>query len=82
MEFNTIDFMIFFPIVVFIYFLIPKKWKYLWLLVTSYYFYMCWNAKYAILIAFSTVITYFFALRLEKETESGRKRWWWGSALP
>ncbi len=74
MEFNTIDFMIFFPIVVFIYFLIPKKWKYLWLLVTSYYFYMCWNAKYAILIAFSTVITYLCALRLEKETESGRKK--------
>ena len=66
MLFNSIDFLIFFPIVILIYFLIPKKIKYLWLLGASYYFYMCWNAKYALLILTSTVITYLSGLLIEK----------------
>ena len=58
MLFNSYDFMLFFPIVIFIYFIIPKKIRYIWLLFSSYYFYMGWNPKYAILIAISTIITY------------------------
>lgn len=58
MLFNSIDYLIFFPIVVFIYYLIPQRIRYLWLLCASYYFYMCWNAKYALLILFSTLVTY------------------------
>lgn len=48
------------------YFVIPKKVRYIWLLFTSYYFYMGWNAKYAILIAASTVMTYAGSLIIEK----------------
>ena len=66
MLFNSIDFMIFFPVVTLVYFLIPNKIKYLWLLAASYYFYMCWNAKYALLILFSTVITYLSGIVMEK----------------
>lgn len=66
MLFNSIDFLIFFPIVLFIYFIIPNKVKYIWLLMASYYFYICWNAKYVLLILSSTVITYISGLLLEK----------------
>ena len=45
-----------------LYFVIPRKVKYLWLLAASYYFYMGWNAKYALLIAFSTVVTWLSGL--------------------
>jgi len=65
MLFNSIDFIIFFPIVVLLYFVIPKKMRYLWLLAASYYFYMGWNAKYALLLAFSTLITYLSGLLLD-----------------
>ena len=58
MQFNSIDFLVFFPAVVLIYWIIPKKVRYLWLLVASYYFYMSWNASYALLIGASTLITY------------------------
>lgn len=58
MLFNSIHFMIFFPVVVGIYFLIPRKARYIWLLVSSYYFYMSWNPEYALLIACSTLVTY------------------------
>ncbi len=66
MLFNSLEFLIFFPVVVGIYFIIPFKVKHVWLLISSYYFYMCWNAKYALLIAFSTVATYFAAIALER----------------
>lgn len=70
MLFNSYNFMIFFPIVVLVYFIIPKKIRYLWLLFSSYYFYMGWNPKYAILIALSTVITYISGILLEYLTSS------------
>lgn len=66
MLFNSIDFILFFPAVVVLYYLIPHKLRYLWLLVCSYYFYMCWNPKYALLILFSTVITYASGILIEK----------------
>lgn len=65
MLFNSIQFLIFFPIVLCVYFIIPKKVRYLWLLAASYYFYMCWNAKYALLILTSTIITYLSGLLIE-----------------
>lgn len=65
MLFNSLQFLIFFPVVVLFYFLLPQKIRYIWLLVASYYFYMCWNAKYALLILFSTVITYISGMLIE-----------------
>ncbi len=62
MQFNSLHFLIFFPAVVLIYFVIPAKARYIWLLLASYYFYMSWNPVYALLIAFSTVITYLCSL--------------------
>lgn len=61
--------MIFFPMVVLIYYLIPAKYRYLWLLVTSYFFYMCWNAKYALLLLFSTTVTYLSGYFIERIRE-------------
>lgn len=64
MSFVSFNFLLFFPIVTAIYYIIPKKVRYIWLLFASYFFYMCWNAKYVLLILFSTVITYFCGLAL------------------
>lgn len=73
MLFNSIDFLVFFPLVVSVYFLIPKKGRCLWLLISSYYFYMSWNPKYALLLAASTLITYGGGLFLEKTAQEKRK---------
>ena len=43
MLFNSLEFLVFFPLVVLGYFLIPDRWKHYWLLLASYYFYMSWN---------------------------------------
>ena len=67
MLFNSFSYLIFFPVVVLLYFAIPYKARYLWLLVASYYFYMAWNPKYALLIALSTILTYASGLFLGNE---------------
>lgn len=74
MLFNSLEFLIFFPIVTLVYFLIPQKYRYLWLLGASYYFYSCWNAQYALLMATSTVITYLSGIFISRaKTDTGRK---------
>lgn len=77
MLFNSVQFLIFFPVVTLVYFLLPQKVKWVWLLVASYYFYMSWNPQYALLIAGSTAVTWASALALEKlgREEKGKRRW-------
>lgn len=72
MLFNSIDFLIFFPLVAAVFFVIPKKLRYIWLLIASYYFYMSWNPKYAILIALSTFITYISSIFIQKYNDQNR----------
>lgn len=58
MLFNSLEFLIFFPVVFLVYSVIPKKIRYIWLLLASCFFYMCWNPYYIILMLISIVITY------------------------
>lgn len=64
MLFNSIDFLVFFPVTVLLCVLLPKKLRYLWLLAASYYFYMCWDAKYIFLLLAATLSTYLGGLLL------------------
>lgn len=66
MLFNSLDFLIFFPVVTLLYFVLPQRVRMPWLLVCSYYFYMCWNPTYALLIALSTVLTYVSGLAMAR----------------
>ncbi len=79
MLFNSIDFLIFFPLVTVLYFVFPRRVKPYWLLAASYYFYMCWNAKYALLILLSTAVTYASGRVLERQKRAAaparRKKW-------
>ena len=62
MLFNSIEFFIFFPVVLFSYYALPHRFRWAFLLIASYYFYMSWKPEYAILIMASTVIDYFTGL--------------------
>ncbi len=69
MLFNSLEFIIFFPIVVALYFALKPKYRWILLLLASYYFYMCWNYKYIVLIMFSTVVDYFAGILMHKDRE-------------
>lgn len=75
MLFNSFEFLIFFPIVCVIYFLLGKnKFRNPFLLIASYYFYMNWKPIYALLILTSTILTYVCGLLVEKYSEDERKK--------
>lgn len=83
MLFNSLEFMIFFPVVCLVYYVIPHRVRYIFLLACSYFFYMCWNPTYALLMLTSTAITYVSGLLLssaEKISDEGvrsrRKKWY------
>lgn len=57
MLFNSIQFMLFLPLVLLVYYVLPDRVKYIWLLICSCFFYMCWNAAYITLIAGSIIVT-------------------------
>ena len=73
MLFNSIEFIIFFPIVTLLYFLIPFKFRWLHLLIASCIFYMAAIPSY-ILVLFTVIITDYFAGR-KIESTSNKKLW-------
>jgi len=75
MLFNSFHFLVFFPVTVFLYYLIPHKWRWLMLLAASYYFYMSWNPAYVVLILFTTSVNYFAGQRIDASVGRKRKGW-------
>ena len=74
MIFNSVTYLFFFPAVVLIYFLLPHKFRNIWLLAASFLFYMNWNAAYGLLLLASIVITYTASLLMQRaQTDAGRR---------
>lgn len=74
MIFNSIDFLIFFPIVYFIYLISKHRIQNVFLLIASYFFYGYWDYRYLSLLFLSTVVDYFVSLQISKsQTIRGKK---------
>ncbi len=77
MIFNSVEYLLYFPIVAVLYFLLPQKLRNYWLLAASFFFYMSWNKAYGLLLAGSILVTYLAALATEgcrsKGNEKGAK---------
>ena len=74
MLFNSWQFALFFPVVFALYWSLPHKFRVWLLLIASYYFYMSWNVKYVVLILFTTLVSYFAALLLERTNSLRTKK--------
>ncbi|MBQ7540734.1 MAG: MBOAT family protein [Clostridia bacterium] len=74
MLFNSVSFAVFLPIVFALYWLVPQRRRWALLLAASYYFYMSWNAKYIVLILFTTGVSYLCGRLLEKTADARRKK--------
>lgn len=75
MNFESVQFFLFFLMVVCVLFFMHKRARLWWLLVCNYYFYMCWNPKSALLLAFVTLCTYSAGRFLETAEGEKRKKW-------
>lgn len=67
MLFNSFTFLLFFPIATLLYYLIPHKLRWGYLLIVSYGFYMNWNPSYALLLIGITIVSYIVGLFLERK---------------
>ncbi len=74
MLFNSIDFAIFFPVVVFVYWLTPSKYRVHLLLSSSFYFYMSWSKKFGLLLAAVILVNYFGGLILGRINSKTKRR--------
>lgn len=73
MLFNSLEYLIFLPIVVIFYNLLPLKLKNIFLLLASLTFYSFWNVKYTLLMVFSIFVTYMTGLYIEKNRGQVKK---------
>jgi len=74
MLFNSLQFAFFFFIIVTLYFTVPHRFRWLLLLIGSYFFYMCWNWKYIGLIIISTLIDYYAGMRMAAMPDKKRRQ--------
>jgi len=74
MLFDSIQFIIFLPCVIILYYLLPHKIRWILLLGASYYFYMVWRPEYIILIIVSTLVDYFAGLMMEKQASKKKRK--------
>jgi alginate O-acetyltransferase complex protein AlgI len=73
MLFNSIQFFVFLIVTLTLFYLSPKSWRRILLLVASYFFYASWNWKFIPLLLSLTIIDYFCALWIVR-TEAARRK--------
>jgi alginate O-acetyltransferase complex protein AlgI len=72
MLFNSFTYLVFLPIVVLLYWLLPERFRTTLLLVASYVFYMNWMPAYGLLILALTLVNYALGIAIDKHREKGK----------
>jgi D-alanyl-lipoteichoic acid acyltransferase DltB (MBOAT superfamily) len=85
MLFNSLNFAIFLPIIFLLYWFATKRdfrLQNILLLVSSYFFYACWDWRFLFLLIFSTLLDYFTGLKMSNtENQNAKKFWFWLSII-
>jgi D-alanyl-lipoteichoic acid acyltransferase DltB (MBOAT superfamily) len=79
MLFNSLSFAIFLPIVFILYWIIgPAKLRSqnVLLIVSSYYFYACWDWRFLFLLVFSTLLDFYSGVKISKVNSQHNKKIW------
>lgn len=74
MLFNSINFLIFFPVVTAAYFLAPHRFRWFLLLAASCYFYMAFIPVFIFILAFTVTVDYFAGIAIEGAEGKRRKQ--------
>lgn len=73
MLFNSVEYLIFLPVVFLLYWFVFRqlRWQNLLIVVASYVFYGWWDYRFLILIALTTLLSYFSGLAIERNRQAG-----------
>lgn len=74
MVFNSIEYVIFLPVVVLLFYLLPQKSRWLMLLVASCVFYMWFVPKYILILFATIIIDYSAGILMEKHADDPKKK--------
>ena len=75
MLFNSFPFLIFFPLVTFIYYILPHRYRWIHLLISSCVFYMFFIPVYIFILIITILIDYSAGIQIEKRKGKSRKNW-------
>lgn len=83
MTFNSFSYFLFVPLVYLIYFFTVDRWRWFVLLISSYAFYLSFNASYLLIVLLMvTIVSYACGLRISaQKNETLRKFWFWAGCL-
>ncbi|MGI4875165.1 MAG: MBOAT family O-acyltransferase [Janthinobacterium lividum] len=76
MLFNSLHFLVFFPLVAALYFGVPRRGRGPLLLAASYYFYLSWKPAYGLLLAATTLLDYYSGVRMSRLATKAQRRPW------
>lgn len=76
MLFNSLHFLLFFPIVLILNHLLKGKIQRIFLLGASFYFYMSWRKEFILLLLYSIVIDYFVSLKIQTTIDTKKRKLW------
>ena len=71
MLFNSFGYAVFLPVIFLLYWAVPRKWRWVLLFTSSYFFYASWGPEYILVLLLTTVISYYAALYMER---AGKQR--------
>ena len=81
MIFNSFNFLFFLPVVFLLYWFVAKKnskFQNIILLVSSYFFYACWDYRFLFLLIFSTLLDYITGIKMaDAKSITQKKFWFW-----
>ena len=81
MLFNSIEFLLFLPIVFLLYWFATKgnlRLQNILLVVASYFFYACWDFRFLFLLFISTLLDYFTGIKMsEAKNKKSKTFWFW-----
>ena len=74
MNFVSRDYLLFFPLIFLLHWLLPEKLRWLLLLAASWFFYLHWDLPAGLLLLFTTLVSWLCALGIRKTGSAGKRR--------
>ena len=73
MLFNSFEFLGFYTLVFVLFYVLSGKYRWVMLLIASYFFYMAWEPSYILLIMVSTTVDYFISNQITKPLKNKKR---------
>ena len=73
MPFNSLEFLVLFIVLLIVYYFIPLKVQWGYLLIASFAYYALWDIRYIVFLLISICLTYITALMIEKERRRNKR---------